>query len=246
MAHFSLEFYTKSLARKTHLDLVIPSLNLHECLKNEEENYYQKNNHFYPLMICLHGFGDDEKGWQNNTSIIKLAEEHKFAVCFLNGENKWYLSMGPIEDHYSLIERDVMDFLYGNFKCLSKDMPLAICGVSMGGYGAMYHYLKNTDKYICGIALSPAIKPDSLEDKSYALETLFLENKNNNLNIYLSVGDKDFIYNHSMQLNEVLKSNLKNVYYRTISGADHSWNTWQVEMNNVIDYLYQVGFIKKN
>lgn len=245
MAHLSLEFYAKSLARKTHLDLILPSLNLHESLKNEDGNYYQNLNKAYPLMICLHGFGDDEKGWQNNTSIIKLAEEHEFAVCFINGENKWYLPMGPIEDHYSLIECDILDFLYGNFKCLSKDMPLAICGVSMGGYGAMYHYLKNIDKYICGIALSPALKPDSFSDKEYELETIFLENKNKDLNIYLSVGDKDFIYKPSMQLNEVLKANLKNVSYKTIPGADHSWNTWRVEIENVIDYLYQVGFIKK-
>ena len=108
------------------------------------DNYYQNSEKKYPLIIFLHGFGDDLNGWQCNTPIIKMCEENGVAACFINGENKWYLNMGPIDDFYSLIERDVTDFLYGNFKCLSKDMPLIIAGVSMGGYGALYHYLKNT------------------------------------------------------------------------------------------------------
>ena len=99
---------------------------------------------------------------------------------FINGENKWYLDMGPIDNYYSLIEEEVTDFLYGNFSCLSKDMPLIIAGVSMGGYGAMYHYLKNTSKYSACIALSPATRPDHIDESKYgSLKDLFLKEKDN-------------------------------------------------------------------
>lgn len=173
-------------------------------------------------------------GWQCNTPIIKMCEENGVAACFINGENKWYLNMGPIDDFYSLIERDVTDFLYGNFKCLSKDMPLIIAGVSMGGYGALYHYLKNTDKYAACVALSPATKPDFLDEaKIGSLRDLFLAKKEENLNIYLSIGTKDFIYAPSMDLNAFLKENETGVAYRVVEDADHSWTFWSKEIHEV-------------
>lgn len=245
MATFNIDFYVKSLGRKTRLDLVIPSLNLNGCLKNNDENYYQNLNEKYPLMICLHGFGDNEKGWQNNSLIIKMCEENKIAACFINGENKWYLNMGPIDDFYSLIERDVIDFLYGNFNCLSKKMPLAIAGVSMGGYGALYHYLKNTDKYSACIALSPATKPDYIDESKYGtLKELFITNKDKKLNIYLSIGMNDFIYQASKEFDNYLEENNIGVRYKFIEGCDHSWTTWAKEMPKVFTYLKEVKFYK--
>lgn len=245
MALLSIDLYVKALARKTKIDLVIPSLNLQGVLKNNDEKYYQNSEKKYPLLICLHGFGDDLNGWQTNTPIIKWCEEKGIAACFINGENKWYLNMGPIDDFYSLIERDVVDFLYGNFKCLSPEMPLAIAGVSMGGYGSLYHYLKNTSKYKACIALSPATKPDYVDEAKYGtLRELFLNNKDNKLNIYLSIGSRDFIYDHSMELNDFLKENNVGVEYKVVEGYDHSWNLWAHELGNIFDYLKQVEFIK--
>ncbi len=243
MAKLTIEIYAKALARRTTFDLVIPSLNLHGCLNNENEHYYENLEKTYPLVIFLHGFGDNANAWQNNTQVIKLCEENKIAACFINGDNKWYLNMGPIDDYYSLIERDILDYLYGNFRCLSRNMPLGIAGVSMGGYGALYHYLNNTNKYQACIALSPATKPDSLDESKYgSLKDLFLVRKNDKLNIYLSVGTKDFIYNASKEFDTFLSENKINVSYKIIEGADHSWNTWNNQTLEVINYLKKIGF----
>ena len=245
MAKLTLDFHTKSLARKTRLDLFFPSLNLGGCLRNQDVNYYQNNEQKYPLIICLHGFGDDLTSWQNNSAFLKLCEDNKIAACFVNGENSFYHNLGPINNYYSLIEEEIIDFLYGNFKCLSPDMPLAIAGVSMGGYGALYHYLKNTDKYACGIALSPAIRPDRLdESKIGSLRDLFMENKGKELNVYLSVGEADFIIDSSRQLNQFLIENEIGVEYKFIPGKDHSWYTWAQEVFEVIEYLKNIKFIK--
>ena len=238
MAKLTLDFHTKSLARKTRMDLVIPSLNLGGCLRNQDVNYYQNKTEKYPLIIFLHGFGDNETSWQNNSQIIKLCEDNKIAGCFINGENKWYLNMGPIDNYYSLIEEEVTDFLYGNFSCLSPEMPLIIAGVSMGGYGALYHYLKNVDKYACAVALSPAIRPDRLDETQHGtLRDLFLANKGKEMNIYLSVGESDFIIESSKKFNEFLLENELGVSYKFIPNKDHSWFTWAQEVFEVIEYL---------
>ena len=242
MAHFQIETFLKAVARKVNFDVVIPTLNLQGCLSNKDDNYYSNLDAKYPLAIFLHGFGDNEKGWQNNSQIIKLCEEHKVAAVFVNGENKWYLNMGPIDDFYNLIERDLLDFLYGNFKCLDKDMPLAVCGVSMGGYGALYHYLNNSSKYYCAVSLSPATKPDYMDEK-YSLKNVALAHKGEKLNVYLSVGEEDFIINASKDLDKYFADNQIDISYRYVSG-NHSWTTWDNEVFKVFEYFKEIKFIK--
>ena len=241
MALLTVDFHTKALARRTRMDVFIPSLNLGGCLRNQDVNYYQNNHETYPLIIFLHGFGDNEKAWQMNTQILKLCEDKKIAACFINGENKWYLNMGPIENYDSLIEEEVTDFLYGNFSCLSKDQPLVIAGVSMGGYGALYHYLRHTDKYAACVALSPALKPDRLDESKFGtLRELFLQNKGKQLNVYLSVGESDFIIDSSREFNQFLLENDLGVKYKFIPNQDHSWYTWAQEVFPVIEYLENI------
>ena len=238
MALLTVDFHTKSLARKTRMDVFIPTLNLGGCLKNQDANYYQNLQETYPLIIFLHGFGGNEKEWQMNTQILRLCEDKKIAACFINGENKWYLNMGPIENYDSLIEEEVLDFLYGNFRCLSKEKPLVIAGVSMGGYGALYHYLKHVDKYAACVALSPALRPDRLDETKFGtLRDLFLENKGTDLNVYLSVGESDFIIGSSREFNEFLIENELGVQYKFIPDRDHSWYTWAQEVFSVVEYL---------
>ena len=241
MALFTVDFHTKSLARRTRMDVFIPSLNLGGCLKNQDPNYYQNNQDTYPLIIFLHGFGDNEKAWQMNTQVLKLCEDKGIAACFINGENKWYLNLGPIENYYSLVEDEVLDFLYGNFSCLSKEKPLVIAGVSMGGYGALYHYLKNVDKYAACVALSPAIKPDRLDESEIGtLKDLFMENRGKDLNVYLSVGESDFIIENSREFNEFLIENDLGVEYKFIPDRDHSWFKWAPETFEVMKYLEEI------
>lgn len=241
MALLSIDFHTKALARRTRMDLFIPSLNLGGCLRNQDPNYYQNSKEAYPLIIFLHGFGDNEKAWQMNTQILKLCEDNGIAACFINGENKWYLDLGPIDNYYTLVEDEILDFLYGNFTCLSKEKPLVIAGVSMGGYGALYHYLRNVDKYAACVALSPAIMPDRLDESKFGtLRELFLETKGKDLNVYLSVGESDFIIDSSREFNDFLIENELGAEYKFIPDRDHSWYTWAQEVFNVIEYLEKI------
>lgn len=246
MAVFSFEFYPKSLARKKSCDLLIPSLNLHGALANQNDDYYCTCGETYPLMICLCGFGDNEKSWQQNTAILSLCEKYKVAACFVNGDNKWYLDMGPIDNYYDYLERDLPDFLYGNFSFLSKERPLMILGVSMGGYGALYHYLRNDEKYAACIALSPAVKPDYIDESRYGtLRELALKGKDRPKHVYLSVGSEDFIIGASKEFDEDLHKIGAGFSYRFIPGADHSWATWRNEIFNVFEYLSEQGFISR-
>ena len=111
----------------------------------------------------------------------------------------------------------------------------------MGGYGALYHYLKNTDKYAACVALSPAIRPDRLDETEIGtLKDLFLESKGKELNVYLSVGENDFIIENSREFNGFLVENNIGAEYKFIPGCDHSWYTWAQEIFEVFKYLENI------
>ena len=241
MAKYSIEFYSKSLFRKVDIKVTIPSLNLRGSIANSSD-YYQKREETFPLIIFLCGFGDNNLAWQTNTSVERLCEEKGYAACYINGENKWYLNQGPLDNHYDFIEKDILDFLYGHFKNLSKEKPLIIAGVSMGGFGALYHYLKNANKYAACVALSPATIAENLDEKKYGtLKELFLNAKNEILNCYISVGENDFIIDASRKLNNFLLDNEIGVSYKFVPNYGHEWNLWQEEIKEVFEYFNRLG-----
>lgn len=240
MARFEFEFYAKHLARRVNATLILPSLNLQGALNNADPRYYQNRAKTFPLLLCLCGFGDNGRTWNAFTGIEGLCEKEGVAACLVNGENKWYLNLGPIDDYYDFLEEDLLDFLYGNFANLSAEAPLFLLGVSMGGYGALYHYLRNVDKYAGAVALSPATKPDFLDESKFGtLRDLFLARKDDPLRIYLAIGENDFIIGPSREFDSFLKENDIPARYRYVPGEDHSWSFWNKELEVAFERIKQ-------
>ncbi len=245
MARFNIEFHSKSLMRKVEFNLVIPTLSLREAM-NSEDDYYQKNKKKFPLLILLAGFADSYRAWQSYTQIETLCDKHQVAACFIGGDNRWYLNLGPMDNWDDFLEKDLPDYLYGTFENLDKKQALIIGGVSMGGYGALYHSLKYPGKYDACFALSPATKPDFVDEAKYGtLKDLFLANKDKHLPIYLSIGSNDFIINQSMQFNDWLIENGIDVLYKVIEGGDHSYNLWRNQLDDIFLFLEENSIIKK-
>lgn len=247
MARIQFEFYSKSLLRRFKASLIIPSLNLQQSMMNNDEHYYENRTETFPLMLLLNGFGDNEQAFLLNTNIDELCETYKVAALFINGENKRYLNLGGIDNYYDLIEKDLLDYVYGNFKNLSRNKPLIIGGVSMGGYGSLYHYLTNINKYSACFALSPATKLDFIDETKYGtLKDLFLKNKESKLNVYLSIGTNDFIINESREFNKFLEENQVGVSYKFVEGYPHAWSLWRIEIIEVFNYFKNLGLIGQN
>jgi putative tributyrin esterase len=243
MARFNIEFLTKSLMRRVEFNVYIPSLSLQGAIRSEK-NYYQNNEKKFPLIILLAGFGDSYRAWQSNTHIEELCDRYQVAACCIGGDNRWYLDLGPMDSWYSFLENDLTDYLYGTFNNLDPKLPLILGGVSMGGYGTLYHSLKENQKYSAAFALSPAVKPDFLDEAKFgSLRELFLENRNNIIPTYLSVGSEDFIIKQSLELDSWLQQNNIGVRYKVVEGFDHSYKLWRLELENVFQFLKEKEII---
>ncbi len=238
MARYNLRFLSKYLLRRTEVNLIIPSLDLHGAISQKEDCYYQNSTERFPLILAMSGFGDDNEAWVRNTDVVALCDQYRVAVAMISGENKWYVDSSPIDSWHSFISKELPDFLLGNFAKLDPSRVM-LAGVSMGGYGALYNGLKNPEQYSAIFAFSPAIKPDGYIDEQEigSLKELFLAAKERLPYICLGIGDKDFIFQQSMEFDGWLQENVPGVRYRVIPGYGHTWDLWAMELKNFLQAL---------
>ncbi len=233
MARYILEFQSSALYRNTEVIVYIPTMNLQETIQNKSKTPYQDEVKQYPLMILLSGFGSSKTAWEQRSTIEQLADQYKIALCMIGCENKWYVNYSPVDRWADFINDELPDFLYGNFTALSKKMPRYIAGCSMGGYGALRNYLEHLQLYQGCCALSPATRADNdLEQvlKLKSLKDLFIDTKDEPKNIYLSIGDKDFIYAQSLEFDTYLREICQDVSYKIVEGYGHTWDLWNLEI----------------
>ena len=129
----------------------------------------------YPFFYLLHGYemGDQsrlDRCWLDKGNAAKIAQDYQLAggkpmvIVMPNGLSSFY--QGDYEEYFEneLIPKVEEDY-HGNGK-------RAIGGLSMGGYGTLYHALKYPEKFTYAYAMSPAAQAwmasfiDAKSDKS--------------------------------------------------------------------------------
>lgn len=223
--------------RKTVVELVMPSLALHEAMRINDPEYYQKDTEKFPLFLMLSGFGEDKDSWLIQGNLMNLCEKYRIAAVSIGGEDKWYLDSTPIDNWHTLLEQELPDFLYGQFAKLDSSRKPIICGVSMGGFGALWNGMTNPQAYSGIISMSPATRADGYmndESRFPSLKTLFLNTKGTLPYVALSIGENDFIIEPTRQLDAWLEENQIGIRYRFVPDYPHSWDFWREEIEYVL------------
>ena len=117
----------------------------------------------YPFFYLLHGYEtDDQNGqfnrcWLDKGNAAYIAKDYQRAggvpmvIVMPNGLNKFYQADG----YDAFFEEELMARVEADYHCNGKR---AIGGLSMGGYGTLYHALKYPEKFTYAYAMSPAAK----------------------------------------------------------------------------------------
>lgn len=114
----------------------------------------------YPFFYLLHGYeyGDQsrlDRCWLDKGNAAKIADNYQKAdgvpmiIVMPNGMSYFYQG-----DYETFLYQELMPQVEADFKCNGKR---AISGLSMGGYGTLYHALKYPEKYTYAYAMSPAV-----------------------------------------------------------------------------------------
>ncbi len=139
---------------------------------------YNTSNRNYPVLYLLHGMTDDYSGWINRGEVHRIAGN-----AMKNGDAPEMIIIMPdgLYDAFYINNYDGSvrweDFFHEEFipeienryRVIGQRNTRAIAGLSMGGYGAMYHGVKHKEIFGAIYAMSAAfleVEPMPEEERS--------------------------------------------------------------------------------
>lgn len=139
MALLEATFRSNSLNMDTCFNIILPE----SCPKED-----------IPTLYLLHGMHGNHSHWVRKTCIEQYANDRKIAVIMPDGENSYYTDMKYGKKYYTYIADELVDYTRRIFKISKKREKTFICGLSMGGYGAVRTALKKPEQYAAAASLS--------------------------------------------------------------------------------------------
>ena len=127
----------------------------------------------------------------------------------------------------------------------------------MGGYGALLHGLENPDRYSAIGAFSPAVfSKEQIEDRAKSrgiqLRDLYAVTEKSvaggkTPDLFLCVGDKDFLYEPVTQYHHFLETVWQGgrLRYDDMPGYEHEFAIWDIEIQNFLNWIARDDVFKK-
>lgn len=213
----------------------------------------------FPVVYLLHGWSGNYRNWFDKANLPQLSDHYQMIlVCPDGGYAGWYLDSPLKKDsqYESYIVFDVVTYVDEYYPTIADSSGRAICGLSMGGYGALRLLSKHPQRFTAGGSMSGVMELTSYESK-YGLTELIgiLEenserwNENAAINlvknltgkqkgIILDCGISDrFIEGNRRMHQKLLLLKIEHDYYERPGG--HRWDYWV----NALDY--HLLFFKK-
>jgi putative tributyrin esterase len=256
MAVFQGNVYSRELNMVTQVYLCLPQDNV--CRSTDSQ----------PMrtLVLLHGLTDNASAWVYRTSILRYAEEQNMAVLIPEAGKSFFQDMKYGEKYESYIAEELPELAAKMFRIPTDRRNMGICGVSMGGYGALWIALRHASKFsTCGV-FSPVsdvnqfvhenvmgdwvqgtINKDAvaiwgtegiLPDSVNLHEKIasFSEQKNK-LSVYLTCGKQDPLYKSCQELRASLAKCKKiELFYEERNGT-HGWEFWDEAIQKYIGSL---------
>lgn len=197
---------SSALSRKMNVSLWLP------------KNYDETKS--YPVLYLLHGYGDDQNSWLDKGALAAIATRYvqnggeEMIIVTPDGLTMFY--SGGWETYFY---DELIPAIEARYKCNGK---MAVAGLSMGGYGTIYHALKYPSKFTYAYAMSPAVMGemsayvDAQADKSVFPSFTF------------EVGNQDTTVSNAStsELADYMKAKGIDVEYIARDGI-HYWDFWQ-------------------
>ena len=126
----------------------------------------------YPFLYLLHGYEDSNQNatwnrcWLDKGNAAYIADQYQkssgsvaMVIIMPNGLDKFY-----VWDNYEeFFENELMPKVESDFHCNGKR---AIAGLSMGGFGTLWHATKFPTKFTYAYAMSPAASMMGMDPKN--------------------------------------------------------------------------------
>lgn len=141
MALMQVEFYSETLGFACEANVILPQKE--QGIGVTGSASAEK----YPVLWLLHGASDDHTIWLRRTSIERYVANLGLAVVMPNAHLSSYSNMAHGPQYFDFLTEELPRVMGEFFPLSDKREDNFVCGLSMGGYGAMKLGLCCPDKY---------------------------------------------------------------------------------------------------
>lgn len=251
MALIQATFRSGSLNMDTCFDIILPE----SCPEEDITTLY-----------LLHGMHGNHSHWVRKTCIEQYANDRKIAVIMPDGENSFYTDMKYGKRFYTFIADELVDYTRRILKLSRKREKTFICGLSMGGYGAVRTALKKPDQYAAAASLSGCLDiVNSVQICDWTKEAAAIWGDNFKTDtagsdadlfeliksfpddmprprIYSACGRQDFLYTENITFRDFMNTvgKEKGFDFKHEEGEGiHNWVFWNKWVVPAIDFMIQ-------
>lgn len=245
MALITAEFRSKALSHDTKITVILPE----DCPRDN-----------IPTLYLLHGMHGNNSSWARKTLIERYAGEHGIAVVCPDGENSFYNDMRYGKKFYTYISDELVDYTRRVFRLSTEREKTYICGLSMGGYGAIRTALMKPEQYAAAASLSGCLDilarlkkcPWPAEARSIWGDDYYDYAKGTDVDImwlvdhfpsdkpkprlYAACGTEDSLYTDNITFRDFMKDKDFDFKFEDGSGV-HNWEFWNTWVKVAMDHM---------
>lgn len=220
-------------------------------------SYSANKQNRYPVVYLLHGYSGNYANWITRVpEIAQYADQYQMILVCPDGKNSWYIN-SRVEngaDYESYISSELVNYIDSAYRTISSSNKRAICGLSMGGHGAIYLAIKHQDIFTAAGSMSGVLDLAPYKNK-YGFEhiigdtTLASISRYSDIHLANTIGDSlsliidcgisdPFIGDNRLMHERLIALKIPHDYIERNGG--HNWPYWR----NAI--AYQLLFFKKH
>jgi len=213
----------------------------------------------YPLVFMLHGYGGNYKQMGQMLNLQNIANSYGFIIVCPDGQtDSWYFD-SPRQrnsEYESFFFQDLLPYIKNEFHVDTN--AIFITGLSMGGHGAMYLFLRHSRKFAAAGSSSgvldlnaSSLKYSSLSNRlgeynqqkerfdGYSAINLLDSIKFTDKPIIFDCGNGDHLYEANKDFKDACDSLHVNAFYFSSPGR-HNRAYWRESLPLHFRFFYQV------
>lgn len=115
----------------------------------------------YPVLYLLHGAGDDQAAWSQNTDLVGLTKTTPLIVVMPEAgkspNSGWFSDWqnGPAWESFHIGE--LIGYIDAAYRTIERRDARAVAGLSMGGFGAMSYAARHPELFVAAASFSGAV-----------------------------------------------------------------------------------------
>ena len=189
----------------------------------------------YPFLYLLHGiyYGEQDRldrSWLDKGDAASIATAFQreggtpMVIVMPNGYSSFYVG-----DYEAFFEEELIPWVEKDF---GGNGLRAIAGLSMGGFGALYHALKYPERFTCAYAMSPVVKVLGVQPGRFIASR---PDKSVFPSFIMEVGTEDVIVDNddARELYEEMVRNGLDCEWIERPGG-HTWAFWKESLPKVL------------